>query len=125
MLATVLSVINGASHMTVSVLGSANGAGSRDDGLVTPSFQNGWARLTYMGTGTGAPGLVSLATSVSTDITSGVSTPGASRVRGLPAVGFLVRSLFNGTLSCGSAASCLGSYASAFPHKLERAVVAP
>jgi hypothetical protein len=116
---TVLSIRNGADHMPTGdasgVLGSVNATSIK----ITPTFQNGWARLRFTDLNASATGLVSAATSTwvfSMDngpLTAGAG--GAVQMLGLPATGFMIRTFSNGTLTCGSA-SCQGNYASLFNH---------
>jgi hypothetical protein len=113
---TVVSIRNGASHMptgtTSGVLGSVNSASVN----VTTGFQNGWANLSFTGTNAVGTGLPSLA-GTTTNLATGVQTAVASHTyRGLPVVGFMVRTFNNGTLTCGTAA-CQGNYGSVFEHK--------
>lgn len=63
-----------------------------------------------------ASGLTSLLNSSWVDLRTGQTGSGAVAVLGIPAVGFMVRTFENGTLTCGSQ-RCQGNYASAFPHR--------
>lgn len=108
---TVLSIRNGQAHMptgsTSGVLGSVNS----NQVTVLPTFQNGWATMTFTGTnatGTGIRAVDSLNIDLS-NIT-GDSTP--ATFFGLPVVGFMVRTFNNGTLGNFQA-----NYGSAFSHK--------
>ena len=53
------------------------------------------------------------------DLTTGIATDARPTYWGLPAVGFMVRTFRNGTLSCTGAA-CQGNYGGAFPHRPRR-----
>jgi hypothetical protein len=104
---------------TSGVLGSTNTTPIN----VRSGFQNGWARLTFTGTNAVGTGLVAATTASRNANTGGVSAVPAV-FRGLPVIGFMARTLFNGTLSCtnagGTAASCQGSYGSLFDHRYEQ-----
>jgi hypothetical protein len=119
---TVLSLRNGTSHMPTTgdsgVLGSRNAQAVN----VRSGFQNGWAQLSFAGTNATTTGITSVAAvSQSFNVNTGASSTVAQNFRGLPVIGFMVRTLFNGTLSCtgvgGAAGSCQGSYGSLFDHK--------
>ncbi|MGE5096710.1 MAG: hypothetical protein ACM3SO_16360 [Betaproteobacteria bacterium] len=103
-----------------AVLGSATlGAPAHQAGAVLlvadQRFQNGWLA--------GVPDAGQSMTSgaASTRIDSGAGSPvaGAHTFRGLPMVGFTVRTLRNGTLRC-DAGACQGNYGGAFPLKYRR-----
>ena len=121
---TVMSIRNGASHVptgtATGVLGSLNSAPVN----IRTGFQNGWGRVTFTGTNSQTPGLVSGATSTARNVNTGAAVTGAVTYRGLPVVGFMARTLFNGNLSCtgttGAAVTCQGSYGSLFDHKYEQ-----
>jgi hypothetical protein len=52
-----------------------------------------------------------------TRIADGVTANEALQLAGLPLVGFMVRTLKNGTLSCNGA-TCIGNYSAALPHRV-------
>ena len=114
---TVLSIRNGSANAptpgskpTSLVLGSTNVTAVN----VTSTFQNGWMRLHFSGANASTNGLVSEATSVT--VTAGVAGAAAAQTyRGLPVVGFMIRTFANGTLTCGSA-SCQGNYGGSVSH---------
>jgi hypothetical protein len=82
-------------------------------GVPVPSgVENGRMQVRYDGLGT----LGSLPSSTWVDLRTGATGMGPVLVSGYPTIGFMVRTLQNGTLSCGSA-TCQGNYASAFPHR--------
>ena len=116
----VLSIVNSAASSTASgVLGSQNSL----QVLVNSTFQNGWANLSFTGTNAATVGLSSTAgTATVTNVNTGVTTAAATaNFRGLPVIGFMARTLNNGTLTCtgvsGTSGSCQGSYGSLFDHK--------
>ncbi|MEO5694475.1 MAG: hypothetical protein ABIQ72_15205 [Usitatibacter sp.] len=118
---TVISIRNGAAHMpapssTVSgVLGSRNSTSIQ----VTPTFQNGWARMTFTGASAVGVGLVNDVTSdgavFDTNLPTAPFGPAAASFFGLPVTGFMIRTFGNSTLTCGTA-SCQGSYSALFNH---------
>jgi hypothetical protein len=94
-------------------------------GIDTP-FENGWILIRpALPSGsvpsTQFPSMVSLATSTRMDIATGAVTSGVHTHFGLPLTGVMLRTLNNGTLSCGSGA-CQGSYGSAFPLRYVRKI---
>ena len=116
--ANVLSLTNGStSSAQSSVLGSTNSIA-----VSTYGFQNGSARLYFVGTGPVA-GLSSLggAGAVQNAETGATISNATVNLKGLPAIGFMARTLNNGALSCttfgGTAGTCAGSYGAAFDHK--------
>lgn len=120
---TVISIRNGAGHMptgaTSGVLGSRNTTSIQ----VTPTFQNGWARLTFTGANATTIGLENDAVTSDGAVFDGnaaalpVTTFGPSLASffGLPVTGFMIRTFSNGTLTCTTGA-CQGNYASLFDH---------
>lgn len=87
-------------------------------GEIFESFQSGWGFLSI------APGefyLASLSTSTARDVTTGATRMRRFAVRGLPVVGFMVRSFKNGTLNCGSG-GCQGNYGGSFSHRYRRLI---
>ena len=115
----VLSIRNGAPHMpattsppTSGVLGSVNVTNV----TVTSTFQNGWGRLTFTGTGATVDGLGSTVSDRTSMGGIGSTTlSGPATFFGLPVTGFMIRTLKNGNLSCGTA-TCQGNYGSLFNH---------
>lgn len=102
---------------TKSVLGSVNGLRLGEIG----GFTSGWMRV-RVAEGPGELGrLRSEPGSISTDLATGAVTSGRFEVRGLPWVGFMVRTFNNGTLSC-AAGACQGNYAGAFAHRVVRSI---
>jgi hypothetical protein len=117
---TVVSIRNGNASNTASgsvtgVLGSINNVA-----ITLPStFQNGWARITFLGSKSQAPlGLISLAGTTLT--TANVSTATLHEFIGLPVTGFMARSFKNATLPCttaaGAATTCSVLFESNFAH---------
>jgi hypothetical protein len=124
----VLSIRNGAAHMpavttppTSGVLGSVNVTNV----AVTGSFQNGWGRLTFTGTGATIDGMGSSgserAAMDSTALATTLSAVAPVTFFGLPVTGFMVRTLRNGNLTCGTA-TCQGNYGSLFNHSYNTAI---
>ncbi len=119
-------VVNGEAHMPSTSAGGL--LGSRTGGILmgrlplSPfSFsdvrQHGWLRIAPQTTAA----LVSSPSSSRIDAATGAITSGAQTYRGLPIVGFTVRSYTNGTLTC-TAGQCQGNYGGAFPLEFERAI---
>lgn len=118
---TVVSIRNGNATNTASgavsgVFGSINSVA-----ITVPStFQNGWARITFLGTKSQSPlGLSSIAPS--SDINSiGTVTVRTHTFVGLPVTGFMARTFRNATLPCttsgGAATSCNALFESNFAH---------
>jgi hypothetical protein len=131
---TVLSIRNGATHSptgsaTSLVLGSTNAAAVN---IQTSSFQNGWGRLHFDGSNASNVGLVSDITSMTFRNSPfanpvGSATPngfvGAQTFRGLPVMGFMIRTFENGNLTCGTA-TCQGNYGGSVEHSY-RSVITP
>jgi len=122
---TVLSIRNGAAHSptgssTSLVLGSTNAAAVN---IQNSSFQNGWGRLHFEGSNASNVGLVSDPTSLTVrqspfSVTPGVNVNGvfgAQTFRGLPVIGFMIRTFENGNLTCGTA-TCQGNYGGSVDH---------
>lgn len=80
--------------------------------VVQPTVANGRAQLRFDGLGV----MQSLPATTSVDLATGATTTGSMRLLGYPAVGFMIRTFSNGTLSCGVGA-CQGNYASPFSHR--------
>lgn len=118
--ASVISTSSGATSLARStVLGSANFPGSVS---ANPLFPNGWARFTFTGDNarTGLKGAAGGASAV--DLAAGRTSNGVLIVhQGLPVIGFAVRTLNNGLLSCstfgGSTGTCVGSYGMLTDHR--------
>ena len=121
---TVLSIRNGAAHMPTAddvsgVLGSRNTTSIN----ITDTFQNGWARLTFVGDNATLVGIAPpiVAASEATLLAGGL--PGSTTTfaanptvyLGLPVTGFMIRTFSNGGLTC-AAGACQGNYASLFDH---------
>jgi hypothetical protein len=110
----VLSIANTAPGTVSSVLGSINVTN-----VTLPSaFQNGWARLSFLGAGATTIGMGGTADVVNLgmDVLAASVTPGVPvTFFGLPVTGFMVRTFNNGTLTC-STGSCQGNYSALFPH---------
>ncbi len=126
---TVLSIRNDDAHTTAggtatsAVLGSVNVTNVN----VRPGYQNGWAELTFTGTGASALGMgTSGATSqhiaMGTDAPAfGAPVTGDVTFFGLPVTGFAMRTFTNGTLTCGSG-SCQGNYGGLFVHSYRTSI---
>ena len=83
--------------------------------------ENGWFSLVPQGVGST---MTSLPSSTRVDLATMQVTTGAHTYRGLPVVGFVVRTFTNGALSCG-AGTCQGNCGGAFPFKYLRAISPP
>jgi hypothetical protein len=121
---TVLSIRNGSSHMPSTNASGVLGSLNAQPVTVNSSFQNGWAQLNFTGTNATTTGILAPAAAgvLATNVNLGTTSAAAQNYRGLPVIGFMVRTLFNGTLSCtgvggGAASACQGSYGSLFDHK--------
>jgi len=115
----VLSIVNSASSSATSaVLGSANSL----QVSVNPAFENGWANLSFTGTGA-TTGLSSTGSATITNVNTGAASPAASTAtfRGLPVIGFMVRTLNNSLLTCGTA-TCTGAFGALYDHKYQVSV---
>ncbi len=103
------------------VLGSNNVAIKGSSILTVPaSMQNGWASITTFDR---TPPFTSLATSTSTNLSTGAVTTGSYAYYGLPVVGFSARTFTNGALQC-SGGTCQGNYGGAYPLRYTRKIVA-
>jgi hypothetical protein len=127
---TILSIRNGSTNAPTSpsspslVLGSQNVTSVS----ITSTFQNGWGQLHFGGVNASTVGLVSDATSLTQPITpltigpppGPPPNPGAQTFRGLPVVGFMIRTFSNNLLSClsttGATVSCQGNYGGSVAH---------
>jgi hypothetical protein len=123
---TVISIRNGAGHMPTGtssgVLGSVNSTAIS----ITPTFQNGWARMRFTGANATSVGLVSGLNASSAGSSSAMAAFAATPLPpytffGLPATGFMIRTFSNGALTCGTA-SCQGNYASLFNHSYNNTI---
>jgi hypothetical protein len=124
---TVLSIRNGSAHTNAlpdnqsGVLGSFNVrvVDLSKNNANPENFQNGWARLSFLGNGALNLGMGSSlsdrAVMDSTAITTTLATSVAATFFGLPVTGFMVRTFANGTLTCPTGA-CQGNYGSLFQH---------
>jgi len=115
--ANVVSFRNGAAHTTASgtasgVLGSANATAI----TLASTFQNGWADLKFSGTGAATTGITA-ASGYKIDLTNGAETQQAPNYKGLPVVGFMVRTFNNGVLGNFQA-----NYGSAFVHAVRKSI---
>lgn len=125
---TVVSIRNGASHMPGDSNTNSGVLGSRNTTViqVNPDFENGWARMRFIGENATTEGLLSEATSdgATFDSTLPAVTPfgGAAQFFGLPVTGFMIRTFANGTLTCSSGA-CQGNYGSLFDHAYTNAIL--
>ena len=117
----VIPVSNGGSYAPAAP--SAGALGSRTGGFmggvlqVRSIFQDGWFRFSPTTT---AP-LTSAASSTRLDARTGAITSSAQSYLGLPVVGFVVRTMTNGMLTC-TGGQCQGNYGGAFPLKFERSI---
>jgi len=117
---TVISIRNGAGHMPTDANSGVLGSRNTTSISITDTFQNGWARLDFVGPQATGVGLVSAGTSTQSNLgwgalTIGAGTAGPFAMFGLPVTGFMIRTFSNGTLTCTSGA-CQGNYASLFDH---------
>jgi len=114
---TILSIRNGATHMPATTNSGVLGSVNNTNVQITTSFQNGWGRLSFTDTNSSGTGMVSDVASLTTPVfpTPAAPAAGAQTYRGLPVVGFAVRTFNNGTLTCGTA-TCQGNYGGLFTH---------
>jgi len=124
---TVLSIVNDADHMpsddtTSAVLFSKN----TKQVAVRDGFENGWARLTFVGDNANAAaavpvGMTSDATSDGAffpSVTGGPTTLIAATAVtqfGLPVTGFMIRTFTRDNITC-NAGACQGNYSALFGH---------
>jgi hypothetical protein len=108
--ATVLNLYK--SVPAASGAGTSRALGSTNAWLVglPTSAENGWLSLLLSSTG------VWKMSAQTTSLVDGAVAQEYLAISGLPAVGFMVRTLRNGTLQCG-ASTCQGNYGGAFPHR--------
>jgi len=102
---------------SVGLLGSHTGGFTWGVFTVQSYFQNGWFRI---GASSAIP-ISSAASSMRMDGRTGAVVSGPHSYSGLPVVGFTVRSMTNGQLTC-SAGRCQGNYGGAFPLKFSRTI---
>jgi len=116
----VLSIRNGSQSGATTaslVLGSVNVTNV----TVNSTFQNGWARLNFIGTNALTNGMAGAAatsdrTAVGTNVAAiAAGTAGAQTFFGLPSTGFMIRTFDNGNLTCTSG-TCQGNYGALFRH---------
>jgi hypothetical protein len=114
----VLSIVNNTSISAASsvVLGSQNSL----QVAVNPNFENGWANLSFTGTAATTTGLSSTTgTATVTNVNTGITTAATTaNFRGLPVVGFMVRTLNNSLLTC-STGTCTGAFGALYDHKYQ------
>lgn len=115
---TVVSIRNGAAHMPAAGVSGVLNSKNVTSIEVVPTFQNGWAAITFDSTAAKMTGLVPSGGLESIDLnSSGSLLSGAGTFTGLPVVGFMVRTFNNGTLG-----SFQANYGSAFNHKYRQKV---
>jgi len=120
---TVVSIRNAATHMPTGLFSGVLGSRNTTTINVTPSFQNGWARMTFIGANANAASGVGLLAEATSDgavfdslaLATTLFGPAPATFFGLPVTGFMVRTFSNGTLACSSG-NCQGNYASLFEH---------
>jgi hypothetical protein len=105
------------------VLGSHNVLGNGvsmtlPDAMLAPAaYENGWITLSFDSN----LGMVSQPSSLALDMKTGALTQASFWLHGLPATGFMARTLSNGTLSCGGQ-TCLAVYSAGLSHRRRRVV---
>jgi hypothetical protein len=107
-----------------AVFGSSTGSLYRAGNVsVAASFQHGWISSAVVLDPARADGLAmsSLPSSQRIDLATGEVASGPHTFKGLPLLGFAVRTFSNGTLTCAGGA-CQGNYGGAFPFKYLREV---
>ncbi|HET7730312.1 MAG TPA: hypothetical protein VFK48_09790 [Usitatibacter sp.] len=123
---TVLSIRNGAAHTTALAAGVSGVLGSRNTTVVNvePTFQNGWARMRFVGNGASVLGMGSSTSDIYGfgPLTTVAAGPIAVTFFGLPVTGFMVRTFQNGGLTC-TTGTCQGNYGSLFNHSYETHIV--
>jgi hypothetical protein len=77
----------------------------------------GAAEFAFHNPGTGVPSAV--VDAVSTSLANGATANQRVRLYGIPMIGFMARTLRNGTLDCGGG-NCQGNYGAALPHHFRR-----
>jgi hypothetical protein len=123
---TVLSIVNDAAHMpaddTVSgVLFSKN----TKQVAVRDGFENGWARITFVGDNAFAGAAVPVGLTSDPATSDGAAVPAigpttafgpaAATQFGLPVTGFMIRTFTRDNIAC-NAGACQGNYSALFPH---------
>lgn len=108
---------------TPSLLRSGTAGLSEREVRLPTTFTSGWVRITPVVFGN-REGIRSLPSSIRILDATGEARTGPHNYRGLPMIGFTVRSFENGTLSCGSGL-CQGNYGGAFTATYRREITAP
>jgi hypothetical protein len=106
------SLVLGSQNVTSFAVGGSGGS---------TLFSSGWGDLFFTGAGATTTGLVSDATSITVNLALLTATPMAATFRGLPVLGFMVRTFANGNLSCGTA-TCQGNYAGSATHAYRNSI---
>jgi hypothetical protein len=119
---TVLSFRNGSGNAPTTPAAPSLVLGSQNVTSVSllNAFQNGWANLHFSGAGASTTGLVSDG-GLTIPISTGVGVAGTQTFRGLPVVGFMIRTFDNGNLTCGTA-TCQGSYGGSVQHAYRNSI---
>ena len=122
---TVMSIVNGADHMPTDDTTSAVLFSKNTVEVGVSDFENGWARLTFIGDNADPAaaipvGLTSLASSQWAPIAPGPAgfaapTAGAVTLFGLPSTGFMIRTFTRNNIQC-NAGACQGNYSAIFNH---------
>jgi hypothetical protein len=121
---TVLSIRNGSANAPSTPAAPSLVLGSQNVTAValasSTTFQNGWASLHFSGPNASTVGLVSDGGTTIT-IASATAAAGPQTFRGLPVVGFMIRTFDNGNLTCGTA-TCQGSYGGSVSHAYRNSI---
>ena len=113
---TVISIRNGADHMPSGTVSGVLGSRNTTSISITPTFENGWARLRFTDANASGLGLAPVAGASQIASPAGFAAGSVPLTSlGLPVTGFMIRTFANGTLNCASGA-CQGNYASLFAH---------
>ena len=120
---TVVSIRNNNAHTTAAGAAVSGVLGSRNVRAISVTgggvnFENGWANLTFTGTGASQLGMGGTFTGFNAE-TGAAIAGGAVTFFGLPVTGFMVRTFANGTLTnCGgtTGGACQGNYGGLFRH---------
>jgi len=120
---TILSFRNGSTSSPSSPAAPSLVLGSQNVTTVgvSTTFQNGWADVSFAGAGATTTGLVSDVQATARNAETGALTTGAVTFRGLPVVGFMIRTFDNGTLTCGTA-TCQGNYGGSAGHAFRNSI---
>jgi len=115
-------VTNVASVAPTDILGSnaqTVGGGIAGGSALTidPSFSSGYVQWQWMS----QPTITSSPASTKTDIATGVTITGPHTFSGLPVVGYMVTTLTNGFLQCGTSL-CRGNYGNSIPFTYRRTI---